>query len=91
MRVYLPSFGLLVTWGAILCMLNMAPGTAQDQSANAHIVLLSLFAFGRLCHTIVYSLSLSYLRSLAWAIGVFSQFAIAANGIAAAFQPSITP
>lgn len=85
MWIALCRLGLLIAWSSILCIGAIAGQDKKEQSI-AHIVLVSVFAFGRVAHTIVYWLEMSALRSTAWALALAAVVAMSINTVVAAFR-----
>ena len=79
--------GLITAWASIICLLTMSgtDGRLRQQSI-AHIVLVSVWAFGRLLHTLFYTLRLSILRTTAFSLAMCGLVGMAINAIVAAFR-----
>lgn len=67
--------GLIVCWAAVLVQAN----------STTHVILISLFAIGRIGHTVSYAYALQPYRTIFWAAATLSSIGMGINGVLGAF------
>ena len=79
-------YGLIVAWASVYCIGRATAAGASSDLYTAHVVLVITFGVARIAHTMTYALALSFARSAAWVVGIFSVIGLAINGIVASFM-----
>ncbi len=66
---------LTVAWGALICIFLLASGSSQsmlNSHSIAHVVMVAVFAFARLVHTVAYSHKSALFRGLSFDLGLLA-------------------
>jgi uncharacterized protein YhbP (UPF0306 family) len=76
---------MVIIWASVLCLF-LSNHAAMEKQALAHIVLASVFALGRVLHTVFYELRMVHLRTTSYALGLAAQLALIINAVIASFR-----
>jgi len=79
-------YGMILGWGALLCINFVQDEEAKDSYSLTHIVAFTTFVVGRVLHSLFYAFAVSLFRSLSYLLGVIAMFAISVNAVIASLN-----
>lgn len=78
--------GLIIAYADLFAMVFITSSNALKQQATLHIIAMLLFAFGRVAHTVSYTLKNQPLQSVSYAVALTGIVLMGINGFIASLR-----